>query len=93
MGRVPSAAIPPADVSGHVKYPAAARLCTALGRVETAVDVQPLLRDAAAILDAKGLIVWVWHPIDQELRPVLVHGYPAHIAEKLSSLGTWTTTT
>jgi transcriptional regulator with XRE-family HTH domain len=83
MGRVPSAAIPAAAVSGHVDLPAAARLCTALGRVETAVDVQPLLRDAAAILDATGLIVWVWHPVDQELRPVLVHGYPAHVAERL----------
>ena len=51
--------------SGHVDLPAAARLCTALGRVETAVDVQPLLRDAAAILDATGLIVWVWHPLER----------------------------
>ena len=88
MGRVPSPAVPSpekptASASRQVDLLAAARLCTALGRVETAVDVQPLLRDAAAILDAKGLIVWVWHPPSQELRPALVHGYPEHVAARL----------
>jgi hypothetical protein len=89
MGRVPSpekAASPspaPASATRQVDLLAAARLCTALGRVETAVDVQPLLRDAAAILDATGLIVWVWDPLAQELRPALVHGYPEHVAARL----------
>ena len=83
MGRVASPEVPPAAVSRQIDLLAAARLCTALGRVETAVDVQPLLRDAAAILDATGLPVWVWHPLEQELRPALVHGYPEHVAAKL----------
>ena len=83
MGRVSSPAIPPAAVSRQVDLLAAARLCTALGRAETAVDVQPLLCDAAAMLDATGLIVWVWHPLEQELKPVLVHGYPEHVAARL----------
>lgn len=83
MGRVPSPEKPPANASRQIDLLAAARLCTALGRVETAVDVQPLLRDAAAILDAKGLIVWIWHPLAQELRPALVHGYPEHVAARL----------
>ena len=83
MGRVPSPETPAAGASRPVDLLAAARLCTALGRAETAADVQPLLREAAAILDAKGLIVWVWHPLGQELRPALVHGYPEHVAARL----------
>ena len=82
MGRVPLPDGAPVEVR-QVDLLAAARLCTALGRVETAVEVQPLLRDAAAILDATGLIVWVWHPIAEELSPVLVHGYPDHVAARL----------
>lgn len=83
IGRVPSPVSAPFEVDRQVDLPAAARLCTALGRVETAVEVQPLLRDAAAILDVKGLIVWVWHPLDEELRPALVHGYPEHVTAQL----------
>ena len=83
MGRAAAPESPPASVARSVDLLAAARLCTALGRVETAVDVQPLLRDAAAILDATGLIVWVWHALEGELRPVLVHGYPEHVAARL----------
>jgi transcriptional regulator with XRE-family HTH domain len=83
MGRVPAPEIPRAVEGRPIDLLAAARVCTALGRVETAVEVQPLLRDAAAILDATGLIVWVWHPLEQELRPVLVHGYPQQIAARL----------
>jgi transcriptional regulator with XRE-family HTH domain len=83
MGRVATPETAPAKVERQLDLLAAARLCTALGRVETAVDVQPLLRDAAAILDATGLIVWVWHPLEQELRPALVHGYPDHVAARL----------
>ena len=93
MGRVPSPEKlspeppspekPPSAAGRQVDLIAAARLCTALGRVETAAEVQPLLREAAAILDATGLIVWVWRPLEQELRPVLVHGYAPQIAGRL----------
>lgn len=83
MGRVAAPEIARARAGREIDLLAAARLCTALGRAETAADVQPLLRDAAAILDATGLIVWVWHPLAQELRPVLVHGYPAHFTARL----------
>lgn len=83
MGRVPSPEKAPSSAGRQVDLLAAARLCTALGRVETAAEVQPLLREAAAILDATGLIVWVWRPLEQELRPVLVHGYPPQLAARL----------
>lgn len=54
---------------------AAAHLCTEFGRVENPNDLQQLLQEAARILDAMGLIVWVWDEIAAELRPALAHGY------------------
>ena len=62
---------------------AAARLCTELGRVETAQQVGPLLGEAARILDAQGIIVWGWDPIADELRPALVHGYSDKVRAQL----------
>lgn len=62
---------------------AAAHICTELGRVEDPGQVQALLRDAARILDAQGLIVWVWDALSAELKPALVHGYPDTVRAKL----------
>jgi transcriptional regulator with XRE-family HTH domain len=62
---------------------AAARVCTELGRVEQPTQVLPLLREAARILDARGLIVWVWDAFGAELRPALVHGYSPKVLSKL----------
>src|SRR5215207_2963870 len=64
-----------AEREPDVDLAAAANLCTALGRVEHAGQMPTLLREAARILDAKGLIVWVWDGIAEELQPALVHGY------------------
>jgi len=54
---------------------AAAHLCTELGRVLDTHEVAPLLERAAGILDAVGLIVWVWDPHWTALRPACTHGY------------------
>ena len=62
---------------------AAAHLCTELGRVEKSSDVQPLLQEAARILDAIGLIVWVWDPQVEELTPALSHGYSDKVLAQL----------
>ncbi|HUE86504.1 MAG TPA: helix-turn-helix domain-containing protein [Vicinamibacterales bacterium] len=62
---------------------AVARLCTELGRVEAMPDVQPLLEDAARLLDAKGLIVWIWDASAAHLQPALVHGYPEKLVSQL----------
>ena len=40
-------------------------------------------QEAARILDAVGLIVWVWDPQATELRPALAHGYPARVLAQL----------
>jgi hypothetical protein len=62
---------------------AAAKICTELGRVDDIGQVPALLRDVAKILGARGLIVWVWNGGAEELRPVLVHGYPAKVRARL----------
>jgi len=75
-----------ADARPDVDLLAAADLCTALGRVENASQMPALLREAARILDARGLIVWVWDPIAEELQPALVHGYSEKVLAHLPSL-------
>jgi hypothetical protein len=46
-------------------------------------EVTPLLENAARILDAVGLIVWVWDPQTTVLRPALAHGYSDEMLAKL----------
>jgi hypothetical protein len=65
---------------------AAAQLCTELGRVENAEDVQPLLQEAAKVMDAIGLIVWVWDPQPAELRPALASGYSDRVLAQLPTV-------
>ena len=77
---------PPAIAPRSPDLLAAARLCTELGRVEHALQVLPLLRDAAGILDARGLIVWVWDALSQELKPALTFGYPAKMLTQVRGL-------
>ena len=73
---------PPA-VPPEFDLPAVARLCTKLGQVSSAKDVQPLLQEAATILDATGMIVWLWQSTNSVLRPALVHGYSASVIGRL----------
>ena len=65
---------------------AAANLCTELARVEGAADLQPLLQKAAEILDAIGLIVWVWDGIAEELRPSMAYGYSDRVLAQLPTV-------
>ena len=62
---------------------AVAKLCTEFGRVEDMTGVQPLLEEAAKLLDAKGLIVWLWDAPAAQLKPALVHGYPDTLVSRL----------
>ena len=64
-----------------------ARLCTEIGRVENATDVQPLLQEAATLLGATGLIVWLWDASAAQLKPVFVYGYSDKVVAQLPSVG------
>ena len=60
-----------------------AHLCTELCRVLETRDVAPLLKHVAEMLDAIGLIVWVWDPQRTALKPALAHGYSDEVLAKL----------
>lgn len=83
MPTAPPAEREPVHTTRDLDLLAAAHICTELGRVEDPGQVQALLRDAARILDAQGLIVWVWDALAAELKPALVHGYPETVRAKL----------
>lgn len=65
---------------------AMAEMCSALGRVERAEEFPPLLEQAARLLDLKGLIVWLWDAMAEELRPALAHGYSRSVLARLPSV-------
>jgi cytoskeletal protein RodZ len=96
VGRLPAAArsdhpattaeAPPSTIPQDVDYMAVARVCTELGRAETRTDVQRALQDSAKLLDATGLIAWVWDELYAELRPALVHGYSDKVIAQLPTV-------
>jgi transcriptional regulator with XRE-family HTH domain len=65
---------------------ALAHLCTELARVSDIGDVPPLLANAARVLDAAGMIVWIWNPQACALAPVLAHGYSDDVLAKLPAV-------
>lgn len=74
----PETAAAPGPV--RVDLSAVARLCTKLGCALDVHDVLSLLEDAAGILDAVGVTMWI---ADHEnwLTAVLAHGYPNGLAK------------
>jgi len=60
-----------------------AHLCTELCRVLETREVAPLLKHLAEMLDAIGLIVWVWDPQRTALKPALAHGYSDEVLANL----------
>jgi transcriptional regulator with XRE-family HTH domain len=81
----PSSAAAPAGSEGVTREAllAAAKVCTELGCAEEVGQVLPLLGEAAKILGARGLIVWIWDGTAEELEPALVHGYPSKVRARL----------
>jgi hypothetical protein len=61
-------------------------LCTELGRVESAEDLNALLELSAGMLHARGLIAWVWDDAAVRLRPGLAHGYSDRVLAQLPAL-------
>ena len=65
-----------------------ARVCTELAKIERADQMQSWLQKAASVLDAQGLIVWVWHRASGTLAPALVHGYSDQVIAQLPAVTT-----
>ena len=73
-------------IKSNVDLMAAARLCTELGRISDASALPPLLREAARIVEARGLIVWLWDDVAGELRPAAAHGYSDKLLQQLAGV-------
>ena len=67
-------------------FMAVAQVCTGLASVGHVTELQPLLQDAATILEASGLIVWLWDATTEELRPTLVVGYSEKVLAQLPTV-------
>jgi hypothetical protein len=65
---------------------AAAYLCTEFGRLDETRDPLPLLQELARLLDAVGLMVWVWDPQAAALIPTLPCGYSDAVLAQLPNL-------
>ena len=76
----------PLEEAPQLDLLAAARLCTELGRARRRDQVIPLLHDAVRILNAKGLVVWVWDAVAKELRPALVDGYSDRVRKQMAGI-------
>lgn len=66
----PPVAAQPADVLKTI-----ADICTEFGRVGDAAQLKGLLEQAASLMNARGLIVWLGSAEGADLRPVLAYGY------------------
>jgi transcriptional regulator with XRE-family HTH domain len=63
-----------------------ASVCTELARIQSADQMQSWLHTAAGVLDAAGLVVWVWREAAGTLTPALVHGYSQQVIAQLPAL-------
>ena len=79
------AATPAASAPGLSLIDAAA-LCGDLAKVVDTRDVPPLFDRAAAVLSARGAVLWVADSGGAMLRPSLTHGYSDRVVAKLGLL-------
>jgi hypothetical protein len=80
----------PAAVSAEKPSPtsaetfrAAADVATDFGRVRDLEELTRILRRAADVLDATGLMVWMGTTSGGDLRPVLAHGYSSEMIARI----------
>jgi GAF domain-containing protein len=75
----PSVSPPPQPAGGvgpaEPDLDAVSRLCVAFSRIGDPSTLPQLIQQAAAVLNASGLIVWMANPTTRVLQPVLSHGY------------------
>ncbi len=83
---VADASAPIAAAGSALDFLAVARLCTELARAAHADDLEAVLPEIAAILDASGAIVWIWDRAAEVLRPALAHGYSDQVLAQLPAV-------
>jgi hypothetical protein len=65
---------------------AVSRLCTDFGRVSDIEELKSLLGEAAGLMEANGLLVWVGSADGSELLPALAHGYAPEMLARIPAL-------
>jgi hypothetical protein len=63
-----------------------AALCTRLARIAEPSELGPAFEEAASLLGAQGVILWMWDQQGGALRPVLGHGYPQSLLTRLGDV-------
>jgi hypothetical protein len=63
----------------------AAALCTAISRLQSEADLQPLLARTSSLLKASGVVVWM--AAGEEMFPVAWHGYDSKQLSQLGPIG------
>jgi hypothetical protein len=63
---------------------AAAEVCSAIARLTSAEDLPQLLRQAAEVVDASGIVVWM--AAGEELFAAAAYGYSPHVIQKLGPI-------
>jgi hypothetical protein len=65
---------------------AVSTICTDFGRATDVEEVKSLLGQAAGLMEASGLMVWVGSADGSELQPALAHGYPDETLARIPTL-------
>lgn len=71
---------PAPDLSG------AADLCVDLASVQDGGQLAALMARAAAVLEAKGLVLWISEHGAGTLRPTMAHGYSERVLQRMGTL-------
>jgi hypothetical protein len=79
--------LPEAEAEG-VNMTAIAQLCTRLACAQDAQEVTGSLEEAANLLNAVGLILWIPDSLGVVLTPVFAHGYPDEVIAVLARVST-----
>jgi len=72
--------------SAGASFRAVSRLCTDFGRVSDVDELRSLLGQAAGLMEANGLMVWVGSADGTELQPALAHGYTQEMLARIPTL-------
>ena len=65
---------------------AASQLCTDLGRVSDLDELKQLVGQAADLMDASGIVIWISGSDRTYVQPALSHGYPPHVVARMSRI-------
>ena len=63
---------------------AASKLCTDLGRVSDLDELKHLIGQAADVMDASGVVIWIAAPDGTYVQPALSHGYAPQVMSRMS---------